>query len=118
MRRCPYRGRSKRAKRDRSNVSTHRYSRRAVHHRALDERDALTTLKQGGRGLLHEVVQFLFMILGGIASAAWVARGMIADFDRRLAIVETKQSAGDNALTEIHTDVREIRTALLGEKTP
>jgi cell division protein FtsB len=68
---------------------------------------------------LLELGKTLVSTVIATACAAWTARGMLADYDRRIAVVETQQqnlasafnkSNQDvtNALNQIHDDFRAI----------
>lgn len=50
-------------------------------------------------------------------SAVWAARGVIAEFDKRMTTVETKQAATDayviKALDDLRVDMREVRGAVI-----
>lgn len=62
---------------------------------------------------------FLGLILStacATGSATWTARGILADLDRRVSVIETNQQSSDQSfsreLAEIRTDMREVRTDL------
>lgn len=55
--------------------------------------------------------------LWGLVSAAILAlAGWVYSTGQRVAVVETQSSSIQQQLNEIHTDVRELRNKLLGEK--
>lgn len=66
--------------------------------------------------LLIQVIQYLPPAVIAAAGAVWAARGAIADQDRRISVLETQLKAQTDALAEIRSDLRELRTALLGER--
>ena len=54
------------------------------------------------------------------ATASWTARGIVADFDRRITVVETKQLVTDTNVTtkldNLQTDIRELRQLFIDSK--
>lgn len=54
----------------------------------------------------------LFTITASVAGATWTARGIVADVDKRITIIE---QVVPMELHEIHDDVRELRRSLLSK---
>jgi hypothetical protein len=69
------------------------------------------------KGWAVEVGRTVFATIIAVAGAAWGARGIFADLDRRVTVVETKQESTDKqvaaSLTSIDERLRDLNTAVL-----
>lgn len=67
-----------------------------------------------------EVAKALVATVIATVSATWTARGMLADYDRRISVIEARQQYSDAnvsaALMEIRSDLREVRAAVTGSR--
>lgn len=65
---------------------------------------------------LLEVGKTVVAAVIATVSTTWAARGILAEHDRRLSVTEARQQASDAnvsaALSEIRSDVREVRAVL------
>jgi hypothetical protein len=84
-------------------------------------------------GWLVEIVKTAVSTTIAMSGAVWTARGVIADFDKRLTVVEEGQlrvarelvpreehkahwEASEHGIADIKQDVRELRQELLGRR--
>jgi hypothetical protein len=64
--------------------------------------------------LARTLVTSVLATIAATITATWTASGIVADFDRRLSVVEARQQYDGQTLTDIRTDVREVRAMLAG----
>lgn len=71
-------------------------------------------------GFAMEALRNLAPAIVAVVGAIWAARGVIADQDRRISVLEsqlkTQNDTTANALADIRSDLRELRTVLLGDR--
>jgi len=61
--------------------------------------------------------KFVLTVVLATAGATWTARGALANYETRITVLETRQDNeiknDADAIAEIRTDLRELRTAMI-----
>jgi hypothetical protein len=68
------------------------------------------------RPIILRAFEVLLSTLVATGSATWTARGILADYDRRIAVLESEQANQTQLIADVHGDLSQLRDWTKGTK--